>query len=196
VGRPVSLKHFVAMELLLKAARSSRDAAPVCLRGRVLGAARHPWIWARSKLALFTAGGNSMLRDSAGQQAGAWMQGVSSLETAGRTERCLSPSLFPLPYPASDRHGCTHVLAHHHRVGHAAAALCAAEPQVLQRHIAFSGIDDGLQIGRALVVAGFAPHEQAQVGLRQHAARELRKLAAQWRRVAGRVRACKEVTDE
>jgi hypothetical protein len=86
---------------------SSRDAAPVCLRGWVLGAARHPWIWALSKLALFTAGGNSMLRDSAGQQAGAWMEGVSSLETAGRTERCLSPSLFPLPYPASDRHGCT-----------------------------------------------------------------------------------------
>jgi hypothetical protein len=61
--------------------------------------------------------------------------------------------------------------AHHHRVRPPAAALGAAEFQILQRAIALAGVDDGLKVGSSLVVAGFAPHEEAQIRLRQHAAR-------------------------
>jgi len=52
-------------------------------------------------------------------------------------------------------------LAHHHRVGAAAAALGTAELQILQRAIALTRIDDRLEVGGALVVAGFGPDEQA-----------------------------------
>jgi hypothetical protein len=132
---------------------SGRDAAPVCLGGRVLGAARHPWIWALSKLALFTAGGNSMLRDSAGQQAGAWMQGVSSLsKLLGELNAVFAQPLSPaLPRLRPPRLHTERVLGHHHRVGEPTAALRAAELQILQRAIAFSGI--GSQSNRCQLTA-------------------------------------------
>ena len=50
------------------------------------------------------------------------------------------------------------VLGHHHAMGKPAAALGAAKLQILQWHIAATAIDDRLQIGRPLAVAGFAPH--------------------------------------
>jgi hypothetical protein len=43
-------------------------------------------------------------------------------------------------------------------IGEPAAALGAAELQILQRHNTAAAIDDRLQIGRRLVVAGFAEH--------------------------------------
>ena len=60
---------------------------------------------------------------------------------------------------------------HDNRVGKRAVALGAAEPEVLQRHIAAPAVDDGLQVGRCLVMARLAPYEQAQPGvLVQHRA--------------------------
>jgi hypothetical protein len=60
---------------------------------------------------------------------------------------------------------------HDDMIGEPAATLGAAEAQILQRAVALPGIDDSLQISRRLVAAGFALHGQAQIGLRQHAAR-------------------------
>jgi len=79
-----------------------------------------------------------------------------------------APCLPRLSPPRLDRQ---RILRHHHAVGEPAAALGASESQVLQRHVAAAGIDDRLKISQRLVMTGFAPHVQAQIGLRQHAAR-------------------------
>jgi hypothetical protein len=73
---------------------SSRDAAPVCLGGRVLGAARHPWIWALSKLALFTAGGIQCFEIRRGNRPAArWVRAVGRLSIMAGL---LVPPHFPL----------------------------------------------------------------------------------------------------
>src|SRR4051794_14974253 len=62
------------------------------------------------------------------------------------------------------------VPTHHDEIGEPAAALGAAELQVLERTIALTGIDDGLQVGGPLVMAGRAPDKQASpVGLKRAA---------------------------
>jgi hypothetical protein len=62
-------------------------------------------------------------------------------------QRATGPAVS-LPCLLAPRLHADCALAHHDPVGEAAAALTAAELQILQRPIAFSGIDDGLQIGR------------------------------------------------
>jgi hypothetical protein len=81
--------------------------------------------------------------------------------SAGRVSVISAPRLHPYRIPRHDD-----------EVGHPAAALGAAELQILDRHIAAAGIDDGLQISGCLMVAGLAPHEYAQPTIvRQHATR-------------------------
>jgi hypothetical protein len=75
--------------------------------------------------------------------------------------RCFAA--MPLPYPASPpRLYADAALPHHHMIGHPAAALGAAEAQILQRLVAVARIDDRLQVRGAAVKARLAPHEQAQ----------------------------------
>ena len=45
-------------------------------------------------------------------------------------------------------------LLHHHMIGQSAAALRAAELQILQRLVALAGVDDRLEVGGRLMVAG------------------------------------------
>jgi hypothetical protein len=54
------------------------------------------------------------------------------------------------------------VPAHHDEIREPAAALGAAELQILHRHIAATAVDDRLQVRRASPVASVAPDEQAQ----------------------------------
>ena len=70
--------------------------------------------------------------------------------TAGRIRFISAPRLH------RERISC-----HYDEVGERAATARAAELQILDRHIAAAGIDDGLQIGGRLMVAGLTPDEQA-----------------------------------
>ena len=52
-------------------------------------------------------------------------------------------------------------LGHHHSIGASAAVLGAAEPQVLQRHVAATSVHNRLQGGWRLVLIRLAPEEVA-----------------------------------
>lgn len=63
----------------------------------------------------------------------------------------------------------TPALAHRHMVGHATAALGAAEARLDQRHVVPPLIDQLLQVRLRRVMAGSAPDVQPQELRREHA---------------------------
>jgi len=73
-----------------------------------------------------------------------------------------------------------------HEARVAGAALAASEPQMRQRHVTAPGIDDRLQIGVRLMLAGSAEHQHADIAGGERGARRRQLVGHRAKRSAWR----------